>query len=108
MDEKTKNAIALNRFSILGPVLNGQVSNNTEYFKQVASSPIDMPYYGMRNYSYKILESWLCDYNKKGLESLIRGTRSDKGKYRKITMELGEEIIKRIKANPRDTCNNTL
>ena len=99
MDEKTKNAIALKKFSILGPVLNGQVPNNTEYFKQVASSPIDMPYYGMRNYSYKTLESWLCDYNKKGLEGLIRGTRSDKGKSRKITMELGEEIIKRIKVN---------
>ena len=101
MDEKTKNAIALKKFSILSPVLNGQVPNNTEYFKQVAASPIDMPYYGMRNYSYKTLESWLCDYNKKGLEGLIRGTRSDKGKSRKITMELGEEIAKRVKANAK-------
>lgn len=101
MDEKTKNAIALKKFSIIGPVLNGQVPNNTEYFRQVASSPIDMPYYGMRNYSYKTLESWLCDYNKKGLDGLIRGTRSDKGKSRKISLELGEEIIRRRKANPR-------
>lgn len=95
MDEKTKNAIALKKFSILGPVLNGQVPNNTEYFRQVAASPVDMPYYGMRNYSYKTLESWLCDYNKRGLEGLIRGTRSDKGKSRKITTELGEEILRR-------------
>jgi transposase InsO family protein len=101
MDEKTKNAIALKKFSIIGPVLNGQVPNNTEYFRQVASSPIDMPYYGMRNYSYKTLESWLCDYNKKGLDGLVRGTRSDKGKSRKISIELGEEILERRKANPR-------
>ena len=46
MDEKNRNTIALKKFSIIGPVLNGQVPNNTEYFKQVASSPIDMPYYG--------------------------------------------------------------
>lgn len=64
MDEKIRKSIALKKFSIIGPVLNGQVSNNTEYFKQVASSPIDMPHYGMRTYSYKTLESWLCDYNK--------------------------------------------
>jgi putative transposase len=101
MDEKTKNAIALKKFSIIGPVLNGQVPNNTEYFRHVASAPIDMPFYGMRNYSYKTLESWLCDYNKKGLEGLVRGTRCDKGKSRKISLELGEEIIKRRKENPR-------
>ena len=77
MDDKTRNAIALKKFSIIGPVLNGQVKNNTEYFKQVASSPIEMPFYGARNYSYKTLESWLCDYNKRGLDGLVRGCRSD-------------------------------
>jgi putative transposase len=101
MDEKMRNAIALKKFSIIGPVLNGQVSNNTEYFRKVAGSPIEMPYYGMRNYSYKTLESWLCDYNKRGLEGLVRGCRNDKGKSRKISPELGEEIVSRRKANPR-------
>ena len=67
----------------------------------VASSPIDMPGYGIRNYSYKTLESWLCDYNKYGLEGLVRGCRSDKGKSRKISSELGEEIIRRRKENAR-------
>ena len=101
MDDKTRNAVALKKFSIIGPVLNGQVKNNTEYFKQMASSPIDMPYYGVRNYSYKTLESWLCDYNKRGLDGLVRGCRSDKGKSRKISSELGEEILKRRKMNSR-------
>ena len=99
MDDKTRNAVALKKFSIIGPVLNGQVNNNTEYFKQVASSPIEMPYYGVRNYSYKTLESWLCDYNKRGLDGLIRGCRSDKGKSRKISTEIGEEILNRRKSN---------
>jgi len=101
MDDKTRNAVALKKFSIIGPVLNGQVKNNTEYFKQVASSPIEMPYYGVRNYSYKTIESWLCDYNKRGLDGLIRGCRSDKGKSRKISAEIGEEILNRIKSNPK-------
>lgn len=101
MDDKTRNAIALKKFSIIGPVLNGQVKNNTEYFKQVASSPIEMPFYGARNYSYKTLESWLCDYNKRGLDGLVRGCRSDKGKSRKISTEIGEEILNRRKSNTR-------
>lgn len=101
MDDKTRNAVALKKFSIIGPVLNGQVKNNTEYFKQMASSPIEMPYYGARNYSYKTLESWLCDYNKRGLDGLIRGCRSDKGKSRKISTEIGEEILNRRKSNPK-------
>ena len=37
MDEKTRNAIALKKFSIIGPVLNGQVSNNAEYFRKVCN-----------------------------------------------------------------------
>jgi len=101
MDDKAKNAIALKKFSIIGPVLNGQVANNIEYFRKVAGSPIDMPYYGMRNYSYKTLESWLCDYNKRGLDGLVRGSRCDKGKPRKISPELGEEILARRRCNPR-------
>lgn len=101
MDEKAKKAIALKKFSIIGPVLNGQVPNNAEYFRNVASSPIDMPHYGMRNYSHKTLESWLCAYNKYGLDGLSRSHRSDKGKSRKISPELGEEIAARKKANPR-------
>lgn len=101
MDEKIRKAIGLKKFSIIGPVLNGQVSNNTEYFKEVASKPIDMPHYGPRNYSYKTLTSWLYDYNKHGLEGLIRSFRADKGKSRKISVELGDEIVRRRKANPR-------
>lgn len=61
MDEKTRNSIALKKFSIIVSVLNGQVSNNAENFRKIASLPIEMPYYGMRSYSYKTLESWLCD-----------------------------------------------
>jgi len=101
MDDKTKKAIALKKFSIISPILNGQVPNNAEYFRHISSKPIDMPYYGARNYSYKTLESWLCDYNRCGIEGLIRGCRSDKGKHRKISAELGQEIISRRKANLR-------
>lgn len=100
MDDKTRNAIGLKKFSIISPALNGQVSSNAEYFRQVAAKAIEMPYYGMRNYTAKTLETWLYDYNKYGLDGLIKNCRSDKGKRRKISAELGDEIISRRKANP--------
>lgn len=101
MDEKTRNAIALKKFSIIGPVLNGQVPNNVEYFRKVANSPIEMPHYGIRKYSYKTLNSWLYDYNKYGLDGLVCENRCDKGKSRKISSDLGEKIVARRKANLR-------
>ena len=103
MEEKARTAIGLKKFSIISPVLNGQVSSNTEYFREVAGSPIDMPCYGLRNYSYKTLESWLCDYSKYGLDGLIPGFRSDKGKSRKITPEIAKEIVARKKTRPNIT-----
>ncbi len=101
MELKTRNAIGLKKFSIISPVLNGQVTSNAEYFREAAGKPIDMPGYGLRNYSYKTLETWLCDYSKYGLDGLIPGFRSDKGKRRKITPEIAEEIIAKKKANPK-------
>lgn len=101
MDEKTRHAIGLKKFSIISPVINGLVPNNAEYFRHMATKIIDMPSYGARNYSFKTLESWLCDYNKFGLEGLIHSCRSDKGKSRKISSEIGEEIISLRKQHPR-------
>lgn len=47
------------------------------------------------------MESWLCDYNKHGIDGLVRSFRSDKGKSRKISAQLGDEIVTRRKLNPR-------
>jgi len=43
MDEKTRVAIALKRFSLISPIINGQVSGIGEYCKEVTKEPIEMP-----------------------------------------------------------------
>lgn len=48
MDEKTRQAIALKRFSIISPVLSGNVKNNREYFQELSKNPVDMPYLGTK------------------------------------------------------------
>jgi len=100
MDAKQREAIGLKKFSIISPVINGQVDSNIEYFNKVASEPLQMPVIGVRRYSAKTLQSWLCEYRRYGLDGLVRESRSDKGKSRKINAELGDKIIEVRKLNP--------
>lgn len=101
MDEKTRQAIALKRFSVISPIISGNVKNNTEYFQELSKAPLDMPCYGVRLYHYKTFESWLYDYYRHGLDGLTPGFRSDKGKSRKITEEIGESIKEFRKEHPK-------
>ena len=68
---------------------------------QVSSNPIDMPYYGIRKYAPKTIESWYCDYMHGGLDALKPGYRRDKGSSRKIDVELAEKILEVIKTYPK-------
>ncbi|MGI6752581.1 MAG: hypothetical protein ACOX4U_08275 [Anaerovoracaceae bacterium] len=43
MDDKTRQAIALKRFSVISPNISGNVKNNTEYFQELAKAPLNMP-----------------------------------------------------------------
>lgn len=101
MDEKTRQAIALKRFSVISPIISGNVKNNTEYFQELSKTPVDMPYHGVRLYHYKTFESWLYNYYRYGLDGLTPGFRSDKGKSRKITAEIGEKIKKYRTEHPK-------
>lgn len=101
LDEKTRQAIALKRFSIISPVLSGTIKNNREYFQELSKKPVDMPHFGTKLYHHKTFESWLYDYHRYGLDGLTPGFRSDKGKSRKISMELGDKIKEYRINNPK-------
>ena len=101
LDDDARNAIALRKFSLISPILNGQVNNRWEYYVQISSNPIEMPHYGVRKYAPKTIESWYCDYMRGGLEALKPGYRGDKGSYRKIDSELAEKILEVRKAYPK-------
>ena len=101
LDDNTRNAIALKKFSLISPILNGQVNNRWEYYVQISSNPIEMPHYGIRKYAPKTIESWYCDYMRGGLDALRPGYRGDKGSYRKINAELAEKILEIKKEYPK-------
>lgn len=100
LDEKAREAIALKRFSLISPVLNGQVKNQKEYFDALSDKPIEIPYIGMRRYTPKTLRGWLYQYLRGGIEALKPGYRSDRGKYRKIDFELSERIKQKKLEHP--------
>lgn len=101
LTDQERETIALKKFSLIAPVLNGQVQNQTEYFKNLAARPIEMPHYGPRRYSIKSFMWWLYLYRRHGLEGLKPGYRSDRGKSRRITEEMAQKIREKKAANPR-------
>jgi len=100
MDEKERQAVALKKFSLISPVLNGMETNAADYFRRLAAEPVKMPVTGERRYSEKTFQSWLCDYRRYGFDGLLKQPRSDKGRHRKINVEVGGQIIYARKNNP--------
>ncbi|HEY5563787.1 MAG TPA: DDE-type integrase/transposase/recombinase [Clostridiaceae bacterium] len=93
LDESIRNAIALKKFSLISPVINGQTKSNTAYYMEATANPIEMPHYGAKNYAPKTLESWYCIYMKNGMDGLKPSVRGDKGGSRKIDDEIPEKIV---------------
>lgn len=100
-DENTRNAIALKRFSLISPILNGQVRNNTAYYCEITQKPIEMPYYGFRKYAPKTIETWYCEYMRGGLDALKPKPRGDKGSSRVIDEQLGEMVLEKKRMYPK-------
>lgn len=73
-----KKCHCVKRFSLISPILNGQVNNRKDYYAQISSKPVEMPHYGIRKYSPKTIESWYCDYMRGGLDALKPGYRKDR------------------------------
>lgn len=103
LTEKDRENIALKRFSLIGPVLNGHVDRQKEYFEKLCLNPLEMPHYGLKRYSPKTLQGWLNAYRKGGIEALKPGHRSDRGKSRKVDLVIAEKIREKRAALPRIT-----
>lgn len=100
MTDNDREQIALFRFRLISPVLNGQVKNQTEYLAEVAAKKHDVPYYGVREYSPKTFYGWLRKYRRQGFDGLKPKKRSDRGQSRKITLELKEILLEEREAHP--------
>ena len=101
MDEKERQAVALKKFSLISPVLNGQEASAADYFRRLSAEPVQMPGgIGERRYSEKTYATWLYEYRRYGFDALLQAPRSDKGKHRKINAETGAQIVYARKNSP--------
>ncbi|MDK2894344.1 MAG: putative transposase [Moorella sp. (in: firmicutes)] len=94
MDEKLRNEMALFRFSLIAPLVNGTVSGSVkDYLESVCARSYQVPGGGTRELSPNTVRRWLSDYRRFGLEGLKRKPRSDKG----LSRTLAEPVIQAIK-----------
>ena len=101
IDEKTRVAIALKRFSLISPIINGQVTSIIEYCREVTKAPVEMPHYGFKSYAPKTIEGWYSDYIKGGIDSLKPSPRSDRGISRVLHPEMSESILQKLREYPK-------
>jgi len=101
LDEKTKMAVALKRFAIISPILNGQVESIGFYCAQVCEGPIEMPYYGLKTYAPSTVKNWYLIYMKEGLDALKPKPRSDIGQTRVITPLMEDLILEKMSKYPK-------
>jgi len=100
MTENDREKIALFRYGLISPILNGQVKNQKEYLQKESAKTHNVPYYGPKEYVSKTIYFWLRDYRRGGFDALKPKRRSDQGQSRKITGKLKKRLIKLRKNNP--------
>lgn len=94
MTDNDREKIALFRFGLISPILNGQVINQKEYLAEITAKVHNVPYYGPKEYVPKTIRGWLRDYRRGGFDALKPKRRSDRGKSRKIYPELKAKLLK--------------
>lgn len=102
-DEK----IAVFKYSIIAPVINDSSINQKKYFEKAAAIEHQFP--GKINkitFHPRTFKKWLHIYRKKGFDGLIPSKRKDRGKSRKITIDIQESIVNLCKEYDFKTISN--
>lgn len=77
MTEKEREQIALFRYGLIAPLLNGQVDPKS-YFEELEGKVHSIPYYGERKIAVKTIKEWLLNYRRNGFEALKPKKRADR------------------------------
>ncbi|MEI3615049.1 helix-turn-helix domain-containing protein, partial [Pseudogracilibacillus sp. SO30301A] len=92
MNEKTREEIALFRYGLIAPLLNGQVKPK-EYFEEMEGKIHTIPHYGERKVATKTLQEWLLHYRRNGFDALKPKRRSDRGGARRLSPDDKDHIL---------------
>ena len=93
MDDKFRNEMALFRFSLIAPIINGTVTGKTkDYLENICAKTYQLPGGDFKELSPNTVRRWLSDYRRFGLDGLKRKARNDKGTSRSLTSEIAQSI----------------
>ena len=103
MDERLRQEMGLFRFSVIGPLINGELVRGEQKKKigELSRRIYTIPGSYRRNIGKGTIEEWLLLYRKHGLEGLYPRTRKDRGGFRSISPDIMEKIIRLKQEHPR-------
>jgi transposase InsO family protein len=103
MDDAEKEAIALWRLGVLGPLMSARLEHGDRrsYFEQAAARTHERPNGEHVELSARTIESWYYAYKHGGFKALYPETRSDRGTSRSIRKEVAELILRAKREKPR-------
>jgi len=92
MNEKNRHEVALFRYGLIAPLLNGQVDMK-EYLNDVEGKNHSVPYYGERRIASKTLQEWLLNYRRNGFDALKPKKRADRGTSRRLSPDDLDQLL---------------
>lgn len=104
IDDKQRLELALFRYSLIAPLVNGSLETSVgEYLEVACARTYDVPGLGKRQFSPRTLLGWRSAYQQYGLEGLKGKTRHDRGRFRRLSAEAQVFLTEALRANPRLT-----
>lgn len=96
MTEKEREQVALFRYGLIAPLVNGQVDPKA-YLDELAGKVHSIPYYGERKIAAKTVKEWQLNYRRNGFEALKPKRRGDRGSSRRLSPEDQDHILDKRK-----------
>lgn len=92
MNEKEREQVALFRYGLIAPLLNGQVDTKV-YLETISEKLHQMPYYGERRIAEKTIREWWLHYRKGGFDHLKPKKRMDRGNSRRLSPDEQDHLL---------------
>lgn len=101
MTQEKQHDIALMRFSVISPIINGlpeEYNSLDAFYRDAAKKGAVSPDGAVKHFSAATIERWYRSYKNGGFDALIPQGRVDEGRPRKLDTDLQEQI-KYLKQN---------
>ncbi|BBW96026.1 hypothetical protein GsuE55_08590 [Geobacillus subterraneus] len=99
MDESMRHDIALFRYGLIAPLVNGQVEPKA-YLNEVGGRVHSIPHQGDKLIATKTILDWCARYKKGGFDALKAKRRSDRGRSRRLSPDDEDHILALRKEHP--------